>query len=107
MIYFIIAIIIFTFISIYLIRDIANFLKFISIILIISGYITIIFNYFLRIVINKKISFINVSKITDIVYTRIRDRGLILILVGGIELIIYIIMLYKKDYSINVNIKEN
>ena len=94
------AIILVIVISIYLIKDIVRFIRFMSITTIVSGYIIIIFNYFMRKIINSKISYINVSKITMIVYEKARDRGLLLIFIGSLELIIYMfIILYKKYYG--------
>lgn len=104
MIYFIIGIIMFNIIAIYLIKDINNYFKFSSLITIIAGYATIIFNYFLKYFINKQISVINVSKVTKLIYQKAISRGLILILIGGIELIIYIILNYLRKYRYNVKI---
>ena len=99
MIYFIIAIIVVTVIENYLLKDIGKILRLNSILTIISGYLTIFINHLLRNIINKEISFINVSKITSLVFDRARDRGLMLILLGAIQLIIYIIIrLYRRYY---------
>jgi hypothetical protein len=104
MIYFIIGIIIFNLIAFYLIKDINDYLKYSSLIAIIAGYATIVFNYFLKYFINNQIFVINVSKVTKLIYQKTISRGLILILIGGIELIIYIILNYLKKYRYNVKI---
>ena len=104
MIYFIIGIIIFNFIAFYLIKDINNYLKFSSLTIIIAGYLTITFNYFLKYFMNKQVSFINISKITELIYQKTINRGLLLILVGGIEIIIYTIINYLKKYRYNIKI---
>ena len=86
-------------ISYLLIKDTHKILRFMSITTIISGYIVIIFNSFLRIIINQKIPYINIAKITNIIYEKAINRGLILIFIGAIELIIYVLItLYKKYY---------
>ena len=104
MINFIIGIIIFNFIAFYLIKDINNYLKFSSLTIIIAGYLTITFNYFLKYFMNKQVSFINISKITELIYQKTINRGLLLILVGGIEIIIYTIINYLKKYRYNIKI---
>lgn len=104
MIYFIVGIIIFNILAIYILKDLNKYLKFSSLITIISGYATIIFNYILKKVINSKVVTINVSKVTDIIYQKTIDRGLILILVGGLQLIIYIIVKYYQKYGRKIKI---
>lgn len=104
MIYFIIGIIIFNLIAFYLIKDINDYLKYSSIITIIAGYATIIFNYFLKYFINKQLLVINVSKVTELIYQKTINRGLILILIGGIELIINTILNYLRKYRYNIKI---
>lgn len=102
MIYFIIAIIILTVIETYYINDIANIFKINGIITVIAGYLTIILNYVLKSVINKRINFINISKVTNLILSKAVNKGLILILFGGIELIVFItIFINKKRRIIN------
>lgn len=101
MIYFIIGLFLLVIIEYYLFKDIKKILKIESIILIVSGYLVIVFNYFLKILINKKISFINISNITNYVFIKCINRGLLLILIGGIMLIIYGIFIIYKRYREN------
>ena len=102
MIYFIIAIIILTVIETYYINDIANIFEINGIITVIAGYLTIILNYVLKSVINKRINFINISKVTNLILSKAVNKGLILILFGGIELIVFItIFINKKRRIIN------
>ncbi len=96
MIYYLAGIIIVSIISYLFNKNIIVFLRYTSMITIISGYLVIIFNYFLKQIINREISYINISKITDIVYRKSIERGLVLVLIGGIELIGYILILSKK-----------
>ena len=97
MIYFIIGIILLTLFQIYLAKDINKIIKIESIVLILSGYLMIILNYILKIVINRKITYINISKITNIIFKKCINRGLILITFGSILLIIYtFISIYNK-----------
>ena len=104
MIYFIIGVIIFNALAIYILKSLHDYLKFSSVITIVAGYATIGFNYILKYIINREFSIVNVSKVTDIIYKKTIDRGLILILIGGLELIIYIIIKYYNKYSHMVKI---
>ena len=102
MIYFLVAIIIFFIIETYYIEDFSNIFKYNGIMTVIAGYLMIALNYVLKNVINKRINFINVSKITDLIFNKAVNRGLILILLGGVELIVFIIIyIYKKRRIIN------
>ena len=102
MIYFTIAIVLLTIIETYYVNDLSNVFRLNGIITIAAGYITIILNYFLRNIITQRISFINTSKITDLVFRKAVNKGLILILIGGVELIVFIIIyVYKKRRIIN------
>ena len=84
----------------YLIRDIKKLLKINSIITITSGYIIIIINAFMIILLKKKLYFISIIKITNIISKNGTNRGLKLILLGAIQLIAYTIIktidTYKK-----------
>ena len=104
MIYLIIGIILLTVIQVFLVKDILKIIRIESIILIISGYLMIILNYILRSVINNKISFINISKITGYILRKSINRGLILILIGGILLMIYGILIVYRKYRNNNSI---
>lgn len=97
MILFIISIIILNIILIYLIKDFIKIIRINSILLIVSGYLIIVLNYILRNIINNKLSFINISKITNIIYYQSINKGLLFILFGSILLIIYSsIIIYRK-----------
>ena len=101
MIYLIIGLIVFTIIEVYIIKDIVSIFKVNGIITIISGYLTIIFNYILNTKINNEINFINISKATNIILKRTISKGLVLVLIGTIEYIIYIIIYINKRRTIN------
>ena len=96
MIYYLLAIMIIPIISYLLIKNSEVFLRFISVTTIISGYLIIIINHYLKKIIDSEIASINISKITAIIFEKARDRGLILALIGTIELIIYIFYISKK-----------
>lgn len=99
MIYLIISIIIITSIIYYLLKDIYKLLRLTSILTIISGYTTIVIGYITTINIRNKINFINISKITSPIFNKCIDKGLVLILIGAIELITYILLnIYRKYY---------
>ena len=99
MIYLIIGIIIITIIIYFLLKDIYKLLRLTSIITILSGYLTIIIGYIVTNIIKNKVSFINISKITKPIFNECVDKGLILILIGTIELITYVLLnVYRKYY---------
>ena len=99
MIYLIIGIIIITIIIYLILKDIYKLLRLTSIITISSGYLTIVIGYITISIIKNKISSINISKITSPILNECVDKGLILILIGAIELIIYILLnLYRRYY---------
>lgn len=109
MIYFIIGIIFFNFLALYIIKNFNNYLKYSSIITIIAGYLTIAANYFLKYFIEQEITTISISKITTLIYSKIINRGLVLILIGGTTLVIYIILNYIENYKRqlkNINSKK-
>ncbi len=95
-------IIILTLFILYLIRDINKLLKINSIITIISGYIIIIISVIINYYIKKRISFINISIVTNNISNKVINRGLILILFGGIQLIIYTLIKIYKERRINI-----
>lgn len=95
-------IIILTLFILYLIRDINKLLKINSIITIISGYIIIMISVIINYYIKKRISFINISIVTNNISNKVINRGLILILFGGIQLILYILIKIYKERRINI-----
>ena len=95
-------IIILTLFILYLIRDINKLLKINSIITIISGYIIIMISVIINYYIKKRISFINISIVTNNISNKVINRGLILILFGGIQLIIYTLIKIYKERRINI-----
>jgi len=99
MIYLIISIIIITVIIYFLLKDIYKLLRLTSVLSILSGYLTIIIGYITISIIKNKVSFINISKITSPIFNKCVEKGLILILIGAIELITYILLnVYRKYY---------
>ena len=92
MIYFIIGIILFNIFLYYILRSIKKFFLIDSIITIISGYLIILFSYIVTLYIRKKVWYINISVLTNYYFNKFSYNGLILILIGGIELIIYTVL---------------
>lgn len=76
----------------YLLKDIKKILNISSIITIIFGYIILFLAFIFNKIIKNNLSFINANKISSIIVSKFINRGLILILIGGIELIIYTII---------------
>ena len=101
MIYFIITIIILTIVLFFLLKDIYKLLRTTSIITISSGYLAILVGYILTNILRDRLNFINISKVTNIIFNKNLERGLILILIGAIELIIYVCINFYKRYKTN------
>lgn len=80
----------------FLVKDYQKILNISSIITIILGYIIIFLSFMISIIIKNNLSFINTSKISSVITGKLTNRGLIFILVGGIELIIYTIIKLKR-----------
>lgn len=98
MFYFYIIIIILTIIMYYIIKDLYKMLRITSIITISSGYLTLLIGYIATSIVNNKLSFINISKITNIIFNKNLDKALVLLLIGGIELIFFVILDAYKRY---------
>lgn len=80
----------------YLIKDFNRILNISSIITIVIGYIILLLSNICEIFIKSHLSYINTKHISLIVKTSFINRGLILILIGEIELIIYITIKLKR-----------
>ena len=78
-----------------ILKDFIKFLKITFILNFITGYIIIILGIIVKIFIKNKIKYIN---IVNIIFNMITKRGLIILLIGVIELIIYIIIIIYKKY---------
>ena len=102
MLYFIIAIIILTIILYFLQKDIYKVLRTTSIITISSGYLSILIGYIITNTLKNQINFINISKITNILFNKNLEKGLILILIGALELIIYTGINIYKRYKLEI-----
>ena len=79
-----------------LIKDFNRILNISSIITIVIGYIILLLSNICEIFIKSNLSYINTKHISLIVKTSFINRGLSLILIGGIELIIYITIKLKR-----------
>ena len=98
MIYLIGAILFLTFTIYYILNDICKTLRINSIITIISGYIIILINIIFNVILIKKITNININNFINNIRNMGVNRGLILILIGTIQFIIYtLIRIYKYD----------
>ena len=92
-----------TLLLLYFIKDLNKLLRINSIITIISGYLVILVSIIANGIIKKRISFINISILSNTISNKGINRGLILILIGAIQLIIYtIIRIYKQNINISV-----
>ena len=91
-----IIIILLTLFILYLIRDIGKLLRINSIIYIISGYLLLIVNIIINYIVRYKVNFMG-KYINNVIGNTIINWGLILILGGAIQLIIYVIVsIYNK-----------
>ena len=99
-----IAIIILTLFIIYISQDIKKSLRINSIITIISGYLIILSSTIINNIINSKIKYINITKITSHISNKVINRGLYLILFGAIQVIIYTIYnIYRTNKKRRIN----
>ena len=103
MIYFILGIFIFNLLLFYLLKNIKRFLLVGSVITILSGYLVILCSYLLRKYIHSNFRYINISILTNYILDKNISNGLVLILFGSIQLIMYVIMLFinRKEELIN------
>ena len=99
MMFLVICIIFVTIILYFVLKDIHKLLRLTSILTISSGYLTIMVGYVTISIIKNKVSFINISRITSPIFDKVVEKGLILILIGAIQLIIYVLLnVYRKYY---------
>ena len=96
MIYIDILIILIITILCYLIKDYQKILSISSIIMIILGYIVLLLSSIVTKFIKTNLININTQHLLLIVKKRFINRGLILILIGGLEVIIYTIIKLKR-----------
>ena len=102
-----ITIIFLTLLLLYFIKDLNKLLRVNSIITIISGYLVILVSIIANVIIKKRISFINISILSNAIRNKGINRGLILILIGAIQLIIYtLIRIYKQNIQKVIIIKK-
>ena len=92
MIYIDIGIIFITIILFLLIKDILKFIRTISIITLLTGYLMIFLSFIIKIIIKRNISYIGIGKISNIVGKIIIDKGLSILTIGVLELVIYFII---------------
>lgn len=92
--YFILLIVILTIILYLIYKDFLKVLKISSIVSAISGIITVIIGFVIRFFINANISFINISKITDLIVSMFLRNGIYLFILSLIELCFYIAIKY-------------
>ncbi len=79
-------------------RNIIKTLKISGIISIISSFLTVIIGFIIKLVINKSISFINLSNATTALSRKFTINGLLLLAIGIIELtIVYIINYLRQE----------
>lgn len=97
MIYFILIILFLTIILYLIYKDYLKVLKLFSIISGTSGILTLIIGYIIRVSINNKIVFINISKISNIILSKFLKNSIYLLILSLIEILIYyFIKIYLK-----------
>ena len=94
MIYFILGIALLKILLLYFIKNIKKYFLITSIIDIISGYLIIIIDYIFKLYLKRKITYINISVLINYIIKSNNNHALILILIGSIELITYIILIF-------------
>ena len=105
MIYLILSIILLTTILYFLYKDYLKVLKITSIITGIASILTLIIGYFIKYFLNNKVTFINISKISNLILTKFFRNFLFLLGLSLIEIVFYIIINYyfKKHKLANYN----
>lgn len=87
--YLIVIILALTYVLYTLYREILKVLKVTSIVTISSGLLSFIFSYFIKLYLNSSLSFINISKVTDILIFDFVLNGIYLLILGLIEFFVY------------------
>lgn len=104
MLYFILIILSLTLFLYYIYKDYLKVLKISSIITCVSGFFTFLVGYILRYLVNMEVTFINISKVTDIIFIKFLKNSLYLFLLSFIEIIIYGLVKYyylkKKEVRV-------
>ena len=101
MIYLILSIILLT---IFIYKDYLKVLKITSIVTGIASILTLIIGYFIRSFLNNKITFVNISKISNLILTKFFSNFLFLLGLSLIEIVCYMIINYylKKNKLNNI-----
>ncbi len=101
MIYLILSIILLT---IFIYKDYLKLLKITSIVTGIASILTLIIGYFIRSFLNNKITFVNISKISNLILTKFFSNFLFLLGLSLIEIVCYMIINYylKKNKLNNI-----
>lgn len=104
MIYLILSIILLTIILYFIYKDYLKVLKITSIVTGIASILTLIIGYFIRSFLNNKITFINISKISNLILTKFFSNFLFLLGLSLIEIVCYMIINYylKKNKLNNI-----
>ena len=83
----------------FVIKDIIRYIKLLCILYLVSGYLMIIMGFLIKTIIKSKVVFINIDKIGDSILKMFINKGLWLILWGGLLLIIYVIVITYRHYK--------
>ena len=104
MIYLILSIILLTTILYFIYKDYLKVLKITSIVTGIASILTFIIGYITRYFINNKVNFINISKITNLIFNKFLKNCFYLLVLSLIEIVFYIIISYyfKKNKLSNL-----
>ena len=94
MMYFIIIILLLLIILYIIYKDYLKVLKINSIITGVSGILTFIIGYTIKIFIGRKIDFININKVTNLVLSKFIKNSIYLLIISLIEVIIFLIISY-------------
>ena len=94
MIYLILSTILLTIILYFIYKDYLKVLKITSIVTGIASILTLIIGYFIRSFLNNKITFINISKISNLILTKFVSNFLFLVGLSLMEIVCYMIINY-------------
>lgn len=92
--YFIIIVIFVTLVLLFIFKDYLKILKYTSIATVLSGILTFIIAFLIKMIITKNLSFIRISDVINIIVSRFVLNGIRLLILGLIESTIYFIINY-------------
>ena len=83
----------------FIIKNIIRYIRLLCILYLVSGYLMITLGFFVKIIIKRKIVLISINNISSLIFKMFTNRGLWLLLWGGLLLVIYVVIVGYKYYK--------